>query len=288
MKVKKAVIAVAGYGTRFLPYTKAVPKAMLPILNKPAIQVIAEEVVDSGITDILFIVGFNKEVIEEHFLPSIELEHALLDKCKKEFYEAIKYPETFAKVTFVVQTELNGTAKAIELAKDWVNNEPFVILFGDDVMFNDGLPVTKQLCNVYEKTGKSVVGCKNVPLEDVPKYASVEYSAVSGREYLVSKITEKPPINEVKSTLSPLGRYLVTPDIFDIISKLTPTVNDEYQLTDALSIISSTSGLIALDFEGVRYDMGTLIGFLKANIEFGLRDNDINEELREYIKNLKF
>ncbi|MBO5713066.1 MAG: UTP--glucose-1-phosphate uridylyltransferase [Clostridia bacterium] len=286
MKVKKAVIAVAGYGTRFLPYTKAVPKAMLPILNKPAIQVIAEEVVNSGITDILFIVGYKKEVIEEHFLPALELEKVLLNTAKKEFYDAIKYPETFAKISFAIQTELNGTAKAVEIAKDFVGNEPFAILFGDDVMYNDGLPVIKQLVDVYERTGKSVIGCKHVELKDVPKYASVEYSSENGREYDVTVITEKPPIELVKSTLSPLGRYVVSPEIFKIIEELKPAPNGEYQLTDALSTLAKNFGMIALNFEGTRYDMGTRLGSIKANLEFGLRDPELKDDLVNYIKNL--
>ena len=285
MPIKKAVIAVAGYGTRFLPYTKAVPKAMLPILNKPAIQVIAEEVVDSGITDILFIVGYKKEVIEQHFSKADELESVLLEKHKSEFYNLIKYPENFAKVSFVEQTELNGTAKAIELAKDFVKNDPFVILFGDDVMYNDGDPVTKQLISVYEKTGKSVVGCKHVAKEDVPKYASVEYDNVYNNVYNVTKITEKPPIEKVKSTLSPLGRYLVTPDIFEIIANLKSGVNNEYQLTDALSALASNNKLVALDFEGKRYDFGSQLGCVMANIDFALRSEN-RDELISYIKSL--
>ncbi len=287
-KIKKAVIPVAGFGTRFLPYTKAVPKAMLPILNKPAIQIILEEVVNSGIDEVLFVVGYKKEVIENHFIPQTELENVLLGKDKNEFYDAIKYPEKIAKIQFVQQTELNGTAKAIEIAKDFVGNEPFAILFGDDVMYNDGRPVIGQLIDVFNKTGKSVIGCKHVDKKDVPKYASVEYSSKDNNEYLVTKITEKPKLEDVKSTLSPLGRYVVTPDVFEIISNLKPTVNDEYQLTDALSIIASTSGMIALDFDGVRYDMGNRFGALKANIEFGLRDSEISADLKNYLKNLKF
>ena len=285
MSIKKAVIAVAGYGTRFLPYTKAVPKAMLPILNKPAIQVIAEEVVNSGITDILFIVGYKKEVIEQHFSKADELETVLIEKHKSEFYNLIKYPEQFANVSFVEQTELNGTAKAIELAKDFVKNDPFVILFGDDVMYNDGEPVTKQLINVYEKTGKCVVGCKHVAKEDVPKYASVEYDNVSNNVYNVTKITEKPPIEKVKSTLSPLGRYLVTSEIFDIIANLKSGVNNEYQLTDALSVLASNNKLVALDFDGKRYDFGSQLGCIMANIDFALRSEN-REELISYIKSL--
>ena len=286
MKVRKAVIPVAGYGTRFLPYTKAVPKAMLPILNKPAIQVISEEVVKSGITDILFVVGYRSEVLEAHFAKSNRLDEVLLAGKKFALYDAVKYPETMARISFVEQKALNGTAKAVEIAENFVNNEPFAILFGDDVMYNDGVPVIGQLVESFEKTGKSVVGCKEVPLEDVPKYASVEYGEQNGNLYKVSGIIEKPPIEKVKSRISPLGRYVVTPKIFDIIKTLTPTVNNEYQLTDALDNLAKTEGLNALIFDGKRYDMGSRLGYLKANIEFGLRDEELSAELKAYLKTL--
>lgn len=286
MKVRKAVIPVAGYGTRFLPYTKAVPKAMLPILNKPAIQVISEEVVKSGITDILFVVGYRSEVLEAHFAKSNRLDEVLLAGKKFALYDAVKYPETMARISFVEQKALNGTAKAVEIAENFVNNEPFAILFGDDVMYNDGAPVIGQLVECFEKTGKSVVGCKEVPLEDVPKYASVEYGEQNGNLYKVSGIIEKPPIEKVKSRISPLGRYVVTPKIFDIIKTLTPTVNNEYQLTDALDNLAKTEGLNALIFDGKRYDMGSRLGYLKANIEFGLRDEELSAELKAYLKTL--
>lgn len=281
--VKKAVIPVAGYGTRFLPYTKAVPKAMLPILNKPAIQIIAEEVVKCGITEILFVVGYRKEVIENHFAKSEHLENVLLEKEKTELYNLIKYPETFAKISFIEQTELSGSAKAVQIAKDFVNGEPFAILFGDDVIYNNEKPVIGQLIEEFNRTGKSVIGCKHVKREDVVKYASVEYSSHSGKEYNVTKITEKPKLEDVKSTLSPLGRYVVTPEIFDIIDTIVPTVNNEYQLTDALDKLAAKSGMIALDFDGIRYDMGNKLGYLKANVEFGLRDGEISEEFKNYL-----
>lgn len=285
-KVKKAVIPVAGYGTRFLPYTKAVPKAMLPILNKPAIQIILDEVVKSGITDVMFVVGYKNAVIKDHFSPSKELDEVLLEKGKTEFYNAVKYPETMANITFAYQEELTGTAKAIEVAKEFVGNEPFAVLFGDDVMFNENKPVIGQLISVFEKTGKTVIGCKHVSREDVTKYASVEYSSVEGSVYSVTKITEKPKLENVKSTLSPLGRYVVTPDAFSIIETLKPSVNGEYQFTDVLDVLSRKGGVTALEFEGIRYDMGSRLGYLKANIEFGLRDPELKEELLSYIKSL--
>ena len=285
-KVKKAVIPVAGYGTRFLPYTKAVPKTMLPIVNKPAIQIITEEVIKSGITEVLFVVGYKKEVLQNHFSKSEELEEVLLKNGKTNFYNEIKYPETMAKFYYVTQEELNGTAKAVEVAKDFAGNEPFAVLFGDDVMYNDEYPVIKQLIDLYEKTGKTIVGCKNVSREDVTKYASVIYDKVDGNVYNATEIIEKPKLEDVKSTVSPLGRYIVTPEIFDIIANLKPSVNGEYQFTDALDYLAKNNKALALVFDGVRYDMGSRLGFLKANIEFGLRDNELTNDFKEYLKDL--
>ena len=285
-KVRKAVIPVAGFGTRFLPYTKAVPKAMLPVINKPAIQVITEEVINSGITEILFVVGYKNQVIKDHFSQSKILDEELLSKNKMEFYNAIKYPETMAKIEFVEQKELNGTAKAIEVAKEFVGDEPFAVLFGDDLMYNQEKPVISQLIDVYNKSGKTVIGCKNVSKLDVTKYASVEYSSVSGNVYEAVKVTEKPKLEEVKSTLSPLGRYVFNADIFDEIAKLKPASNKEYQLTDAFDALARQGKVQALVFDGVRYDMGSRLGYLKANIEFALRDEELKEELKSYLKTL--
>ena len=285
-KVKKAVIPVAGFGTRFLPYTKAVPKAMLPVLNRPAIQIITQEVVDSGITDIMFVVGYKNQVIKEHFGISEVLDKELLAKNKTEFYNAVKLPESMANIHFVEQTELNGTAKAVEVAKEFCNGEPFAVLFGDDLMYNEEKPVISQLIDVYNQTGMTVIGCKNVSKEDVTKYASVEYSKVDGNVYDAVKITEKPKLEDVKSTLSPLGRYVFTPEIFDEIEKLSPSVNNEYQLTDAFDALARKGKVKAMVFDGIRYDMGSRLGYLKANIEFGLRDEQLKEELVNYLKTL--
>ena len=285
-KVKKAVIPVAGFGTRFLPYTKAVPKAMLPVLNRPAIQIITQEVIDSGITDIMFVVGYKNQVIKEHFGVSEILDKELLAKNKLEFYNSVKYPEIMANVQFVEQTVLNATAKAVEVAKEFCNGEPFAVLFGDDLMFNEQKPVISQLIDVYNQTGMTIIGCKNVSKEDVTKYASVEYSSNSGNVYDAVKITEKPKLEDVKSTLSPLGRYVFTSEIFDEIEKLQPSVNNEYQLTDAFDQLARKGKVKAMVFDGIRYDMGSRLGYLKANIEFALRDDELKEELKKYLKTL--
>ena len=285
-KVRKAVIPVAGFGTRFLPFTKAVPKPMLPILNVPAIQIIAKEAADSGIEEIMFIVGYKKEIIESHFASAPELEAVLKKGNKTEFLNAIKYSEEFAKVRFDVQVAQRGTADAVLVAKDFVGNEPFAVLFGDDVMYNDVYPVTKQLIDAYESTGKTVIGVKTVPHEDVPKYASVEYSEKSGRLYKMTKITEKPPLDKVKSDLAPLGRYVLSPAMMEIFANLKPGANGEYQLTDGLDVEAAVNGAYAYEFDGIRYDMGDRLGFLKANVEYGLRDEKLKDEFSKYLSEL--
>ena len=286
-KVRKAVIPVAGYGTRFLPFTKAVPKPMLPILNKPALQVISEEVVNSGITDILFIVGYKKEILESHFDAAPELEKMLKEKGKDDFLKEVVYPEHMANFTYVVQEVQNGTASAVQLAKDFVGDEPFAVLFGDDVMFNEKRPVIGQLADVYEKYGKTVLGCKRVSMDVISKYASVEFDKVLEDDvYNLVKVTEKPKREEAKSDLAPLGRYVCSPKIFDIIENLKPGANGEYQFTDALDIIARSEGALAYVFDGTRYDMGDRFGYLKANIEYGLRDEELKGKLREYLKEL--
>lgn len=286
-KVRKAVIPVAGYGTRFLPFTKAVPKPMLPILNKPALQVISEEVVNSGITDILFIVGYKKEILESHFDAAPELEKMLKEKGKDDFLKEVVYPEHMANFTYVVQEVQNGTASAVQLAKDFVGDEPFAVLFGDDVMFNEKRPVIGQLADVYEKYEKTVLGCKRVSMDVISKYASVEFDKVLEDDvYNMVKVTEKPKREEAKSDLAPLGRYVCSPKIFDIIENLKPGANGEYQFTDALDIIARSEGALAYVFDGTRYDMGDRFGYLKANIEYGLRDEELKGKLREYLKEL--
>lgn len=286
-KVRKAVIPVAGYGTRFLPFTKAVPKPMLPILNKPALQVISEEVVNSGITDILFIVGYKKEILESHFDAAPELEKMLAEKGKNDFLEEVVYPEKMANFTYKIQEVQNGTASAVALAREFVGDEPFAVLFGDDVMYNEGRPVIGQLIDVYEKYGKTVLGCKRVSMDVISKYASVEYDKVLEDDvYNMVKVTEKPKKEEAKSDLAPLGRYVCSPDIFKIIDDLKPGANNEYQFTDALDEEAHKNGALAYVFKGTRYDMGDRFGYLKANIEYGLRDEELKGKLKDYLKEL--
>lgn len=285
-KVKIAVIPVAGFGTRFLPYTKAIPKPMLPILNRPAIEIIAEEVCKSGIEEIVFVVGYKKDIIESHFGAAEELETILQKNGNSDYIKLIKYPETIAKIHFVVQEKQLGTAHAVLAAKDYINGRPFAVLFGDDVIYNDNSPVIGQLLDVYYKHGKTVIGVQKVDFKDVPKYASVEYDFSDGTEYKITKITEKPALECVKSNLAPLGRYVCSPSILDIMSNLKPGLNGEYQFTDALDLEAKFSGAYAYEFIGTRYDMGDRLGFLKANVEYALRDNSLEDSFREYLTKL--
>ena len=211
----------------------------------------------------------------------------LKEKGKDDFLKEVVYPEHMANFTYVVQEVQNGTASAVQLAKDFVGDEPFAVLFGDDVMFNEKRPVIGQLADVYEKYGKTVLGCKRVSMDVISKYASVEFDKVLEDDvYNMVKVTEKPKREEAKSDLAPLGRYVCSPKIFDIIENLKPGANGEYQFTDALDIIARSEGALAYVFDGTRYDMGDRFGYLKANIEYGLRDEELKGKLREYLKEL--
>lgn len=283
-KIKKAVIPVAGFGTRFLPITKSVPKMMLPIIDKPILQLIVEEAVQSGIEEILFVVGRNADVITEYFSRDIELEQKLA-KVSSESLDKVSAVSSLARYSFVVQNEQRGTAHAVSLARDFVGNEPFLLMFGDDLMYNPQNPVSKQLIEAFYKYEKTVIGCQNVPVEDVPKYASIEYNGCDGRAYFATKIVEKPKPGEFKSTLAPLGRYVCRADIFDYIDKLSVGANGEYQITDAYDLQMAEGLAVAYDFEGVRYDTGDKFGYIKAFTDFVLADNAFAEKYIDYLNN---
>lgn len=288
-QVKKAIIPVAGYGTRLLPETKALPKPMYPVLNKPSVQYIIQEAVDSGIEEVILIVGQHKEILKAHFSPAPELEEVLKRGGKQAFYDSVVYPQNMCKITYIEQTEQLGTGHAVLIAKDIIGDEPCAVLFGDDVMSNHGgKPVLRQLIDSYEKRDQTVIAVKNVGFELVYKYASVEFKAQSGREYDVTKITEKPAQGTAKSDLSPLGRYVLKEGFFDILKNTPKSANGEYQLTDALDAEAKTRGLIAYNFEGSRYDMGDVFGCLQANVETALGTPELKEKVKEYLKNLNF
>ena len=285
-KVRKAVIPVAGFGMRFLPFTKAVPKMMLPIIDTPVLQYIVEEACQSGIEEVLFVVGQHSEIIRDYFSVNEMLNQKLEGDKYTELREKVKRVNSIANYYFVLQEKQLGTAHAVSLAKDFAAGEPFLLMFGDDLMYNENKPVSLQLIEAYEKTGKTVIGCKRVPFEDVPKYASVEYDGQDGRIFNMTKITEKPPIEKVKSNLSPLGRYVCDYDIFSYIDKIGRGANGEYQITDAFDLQARDSRAVAFEFEGKRYDTGDKFGYVKAFIEYSLRDKEFGEKTLNYLKDL--
>ena len=284
-KVKKAIIPVAGYGTRFLPFTKALPKSMLPIVNIPAVQLVIQEAIDSGIEEIILIVGQHKGIIESHFSTAEELERVLQERGSYDYLEKVVYPQNMAKIHCVVQEQQIGTGNAVLLAEQLVNNEPFAVMFGDDVMQSE-TPVLKQLIEVFERENKTVIGVQRVGYDSVAKYASCEYSDYSGSIYTVSALTEKPDPLTAKSDLAPLGRYVFGANFFKNLHSLKPGVYGEYQLTDAIANEINNGGVLAYEFEGRRFDIGDVFGFLQANIEFALENPALSDKMKEYLKNL--
>lgn len=280
-KVRKAVIMAAGFGTRFLPFSKAVSKVMLPIIDKPTIQLIVEEAVESGIEEILIIVGINKESIISHFTKNEMLEKKLENK--PEFLAMVKHASSF-NIQFVEQKVINGTGGAMLLAEDFVAGEPVLLMFADDLMKGTTEPVSKQVIDAYNKTGKYVLAVQSVPKEWVTKYSSVEFTSRDGRVMEVSKIVEKPKLEDVKSTYSTLGRYVLLPDIFDYARMLKPTIGGEIFLTDAFDILAKENRVVSYDFDGKRYDTGNKLGYLKAVADFALADKEYAEEYASFLK----
>lgn len=283
MKVKKAVILAAGLGTRVLPATKAMPKEMLPIVDKPAIQYIVEECSKAGITDIMIVLSRGKTVVEDHFDRSPELEAALSKSGKEEALEQVRNISRLAKIQYVRQLEMKGTGDAVMAARAFVGNEPFAVLYGDDVIIGED-PAVAQACRAFEKYGKGVVAIKEVPTELVMKYSSMKVNHKEDNLYDISDMIEKPKENEIFSNFSILGRCVLPPKIFDILEALPAGAGGEYQLTDAMKKLSQTEGMIGVDFTGVRYDMGNKLGILKAIVEVGLNHPETGEGFREYLK----
>ena len=285
-KIRKAVIPAAGLGTRMLPISATVCKEMLPIVDLPAMYYLVKEAVDSGITDILIITGRGKGIMEDFFDHSPEYEAALTQKGKSEELAMLREIAGMANVTFLRQRETKGLGHAVGRARSFVGDEPFVVLYGDDIIFSK-TPVCRQLIDVYERYGKSVVGVKSVPMEWIRKYSSLKVEKTERENlYFCTDMIEKPKAGEEFSNLSILGRVLLTPDIFDVIDSLTPGAGGEYQLTDAMKKAARDEGIMALEFEGERYDLGSKIGFLKANIVKGLSHPETKDELREFLKSL--
>lgn len=285
--VRKAIIPAAGLGTRMLPISHAVPKEMLPIVDLPAIYHLVREATDAGITDILIISNRDKDIMEDFFDVSAEYTTALSAKGKTEELKMLHDIAHMANVYFLRQKETLGLARAVGCARSFVGDEPFVVLYGDDVIFSE-VPVARQLMEAYNRFGKSVVGVKPVAPEWIRKYCSLKVTKIEGEQnlYFCDDMIEKPKEGEEFSNLSILGRVLLTPDIFDIIERLLPGAGGEYQLTDAMASLARSEGVYALEFEGTRYDLGSKIGFLKANIDKGLIHPETRDELREYLLEL--
>lgn len=281
-KVRKAVIPAAGLGTRFLPATKAMAKEMLPIVDKPTIQFIVEEAINSGIEDILIVTGKSKRPIEDHFDSNPELEENLRAKDKLALLELVE-ETTGLNLFFVRQSYPKGLGHAVLQAKAFIGNEPFVVMLGDDLM-EDEVPLTKQLINGYDKSHASHIAVMKVPHEDTSKYGIIDPEGqVDETTYNVRSFVEKPKPEDAPSDLAIIGRYLLTPEIFDILEKQEPGAGGEIQLTDAIDTLNKTQRVFAHEFKGQRFDVGDKFGFLKTSIQYGLKHNEVKDALREYI-----
>ncbi|MDF2881200.1 MAG: UTP-glucose-phosphate uridylyltransferase [Clostridiaceae bacterium] len=285
MCVKKAVIPAAGLGTRFLPATKAQPKEMLPIVDKPTIQYIVEEAVNSGIEEILIITGRNKRAIEDHFDKSVELEDQLEENNKDDLLELVQGISNMVDIYYIRQKEPKGLGHAISRAKTFVGNEPFAVMLGDDIV-DSRVPCLKQLISCYDQYKTSVLGVQPVNKEDVCKYGIVDGIKIEDKVYKVNAMVEKPKINEAPSNIAILGRYIITPDIFEILEKTKPGKVGEIQLTDALKELAKQEAVYAYCFDGKRYDVGDKLGFLQANIEYALKRNELKKKLMSYIMDI--
>lgn len=284
-KIKKAIIPAAGLGTRFLPATKAMPKEMLPILDKPTIQYIVEEAARSGIEDIIIVTGRHKRAIEDHFDSQKELEMVLKEKGKSELLEKVQYSTELANIFYVRQKEQKGLGHAISSARQFIGNEPFAVLLGDDIVESE-VPAVKQLIDVYEETGHSVIGVQEVPEADTHRYGIIDPLTKNGRQYEVKKFVEKPAQGTAPSNLAIMGRYVLTPEIFDYLKTQKEGAGNEIQLTDAIERMNNDNQVYAYDFEGERYDVGEKLGFVKTTIEYALKDDSMREELTRFIKEL--
>ena len=286
MKITKAVIPAAGFGTRVLPATKNFPKEMFPIVDKPTIQYIVEEAVAAGITDILIITNRGKGLIEDHFDRSPELEQILEKGGKDEFLKIVKEISELANISFIRQQEMKGLGHAVLKAKSFVGNEPFAVLFGDGVIVSE-TPCIKQLIDCYGEFGEGVLGVKKVDEKDIHKYGSLKVEDLHDNGFKCTDMKEKPKTKEeVLSLYSILDRCVLPPEIFEILERTEPGVGGEIQLTDAMREIAITKGMTAVDFEGKRYDMGNKFGILQAQIEVGLQHPETKDQLKEYIKKI--
>ncbi|MBX7211098.1 MAG: UTP--glucose-1-phosphate uridylyltransferase [Verrucomicrobiaceae bacterium] len=284
--VRKAVIPAAGYGTRFLPIAKAVPKEMLPLVDKPVIQHVVEEAVSSGITDILIVISRSKRAIEEHFHPAFDLEAELEAKGRKEELESLRSLQGMARIHFVWQAKMGGLGDAVMHARDHVGDEPFAVLLGDTVVTTKGAPVTRQLADVVEKHGGSAVALQEVPADKVGRYGILGGDEIAPGLIRAAKFIEKPKLEEAPSRLAVSARYVLSPGIFECLERTPPGKGGELQLTDAMALLMRSEVLHGLRFDGQRHDIGNKLDFIKANVHFGLQREDIGGALREWIGKL--
>ncbi|RNA67470.1 UTP--glucose-1-phosphate uridylyltransferase GalU [Alteribacter keqinensis] len=288
MKIRKAIIPAAGMGTRFLPATKAQPKEMLPIVDKPAIQYIVEEAVHSGIEDIIIVTGRGKRAIEDHFDKSYELEETLGKSGKFDVLEEVQSISSMANIFYIRQKEPLGLGHAIGCASHFIGNEPFAVLLGDDIVSSE-TPCLRQLIDVYNRYQSSVVGVQEVYGSDISKYGVIapKTSDIEPGIIHVDNLVEKPDAEEAPSNLAIMGRYILRPEIFDIIQTIKPGAGGEIQLTDAIRRLNETQAVLACTFKGDRYDVGDKSGFIKANVDFALKREELRDEIIQYLANLK-
>jgi len=283
MKITKAVIPAAGLGTRMLPIARSVPKEVLPIVDKPAISYLVEEAANSGITDILIITGRNKNVMEDYFDYSPEYEYKLSKSGKTEQIKSLREICDKVNIMFLRQKETMGLGHAILRSRSFTGNDPFAVLYGDDIIASQ-TPVCKQLIDAYEKYDKGVCGIKEVSPELVSKYCSLDAKNIGGNHYDVRDMIEKPKPEQIITNFAILGRLVLVPEIYDILEKTPLGAGNELQLTDAMRVMAKETGMIGVDFEGTRYDMGSKLGFMKANVEHAINHPEIGKDFREYIK----
>ncbi|MET1179946.1 UTP--glucose-1-phosphate uridylyltransferase GalU [Peribacillus simplex] len=284
-KITKAIIPAAGLGTRFLPATKAMPKEMLPIIDKPTIQYIVEEAVASGIKDIIIVTGKGKRAIEDHFDYAPELEQNLLEKGKVELLNKVQYSSKLANIHYIRQKEPKGLGHAVWCARKFIGDEPFAVLLGDDIVQSE-TPCLKQLINQFEETNNSIIGVQTVPKEETNRYGIIDPAFQDGRLYQVENFVEKPALGTAPSNLAIMGRYILTPEIFSMLKQQEAGAGGEIQLTDAIQQLNKTQQVFAYDFKGKRYDVGEKLGFVKTTIEFALQNPSIRDETLSFISEI--
>lgn len=285
-KIRKAVIPAAGFGTRFLPATKATPKEMLPIVDKPAIQYIVEEALQSGIEEILIISGHAKRAIEDHFDTNVDLELQLERQGKTDLLQMVRSISEI-NVHYIRQKHMRGLGDAVYCARSFIDDEPFAVLLGDDIVYNETYPALKQMIDLYDKLNGTILGCQEVPRDRVSAYGIVKGTPTDSSDVLkVVDMIEKPAVEEAPSRFAALGRYILTPDVFEVLERIQPGKNGEIQLTDALKLMAEREAVYAYNFKGKRYDTGNKLGYLKATVEYALRRPDLGHDFYLYLKDL--